>query len=105
MYSRLSRRSKYDIGGNGGDRIFKKGNYYEVDMYKGDPEGAIRAGFKDYLPVDFISTVLIFDENHKIDEFFVNIKYQKSFRGRDYYKFFDYFEIPEFSDSVSKYNL
>jgi hypothetical protein len=86
-------------------RIYKKGNYYKAIQYSGDPEGALRAGIDDYLPVEFIRTVILLDENNERDEFLVNDKYIKSLIGKEIYNFFYYFEITELSDSISKYNL
>ena len=85
-------------------RTYIKGNYYKAVQYSGDPEGALEAGIEDYLPVEFIRTVIILDENNEKDEFLVNRKYIKSLGGAEVYDFFDYFEITELSDTT-KYNL
>ena len=83
---------------------FNKDSYYNVYSFYGDPLGAINVGINDYLPVEFISMVLILDNNNKIEQFIINVNNKYETFG---YKllFFEYFEIPEFSDDYDKYNI
>lgn len=80
---------------------FTKGKYYKVLNFDGDPQGAVeKYGINDYLPVECISRVAIYDDYNKLKEFRINI-----IRYADLLKFFDFFEIPEFSEQMDKYNL
>ena len=78
---------------------FTKDKYYKVRGFYGDPQGAIeKYGINDYLPVECIYRVVIFDDNNEEQNFKINvIKYLPAF--------FDYFEIPEFSDKIDKFNI
>jgi len=84
--------------------LFKKDNYYRVVGCIGDSEGAIRIGINDYVPVEFISMISILAENNITNEFNINIngKYKTDKWNCD---FFEYFEIPEFTNDITKYNL
>jgi len=79
---------------------FKKGDYYKVTNFTGDPQGAIeKYGINDYLPVECISTVFIVGEDNKGHEFWIKSQHPSI------YNFFKYFEIPEFTENIDKYNL
>ena len=86
---------------------FTKGNYYKVDGIFGDPHRAIEEfGINEFMPVECISKVLVLNDKNIKKEFFVNRTYYRT-AGYDIYSknFFEYFEIPEFSDIVDKFNI
>jgi len=84
--------------------IFKKDSYYKVDGVYGDPQGALEIGINDYLPVEFIGRVVLIDENNNREQFVVNIKNKYVTTGFEY-SFFEYFQIPEFSEQIDKFNI
>jgi len=81
-----------------GDITFNKDSFYTVDKVYGDPQGAQEKYNLEYTPVDLIHRVNIIDENNLHTSF-------KVCGWGAYPLFFDYFEIPEFSDDIKKYNL
>lgn len=83
--------------------VFKKDSYYKVDGMYGDPQGAIeKYNIRDYVPLECISRVLIVDDNNKKVNFKVSENYN---RMADQPSFYEYFDIAEFSDTASKYNV
>ena len=78
---------------------FTEGKYYKVRGYFGDPQGAIeKYGINDYLPVECIYRIKITDNDGDFDYFKIKIE-------NDLPSFFEYFEIPEFSDEMDKMNI
>ena len=77
---------------------FTEGKYYKVRGFRGDPQGAVeKYGINDYLPVECIAKILIWWK----DDF----EYFKVNADSELPSFFDYFEIPEFSDEIDKMNI
>ena len=70
-------------------------------MY-GDPQGAIeKYGIRNYVPLVCISRVLIVDGDNK-----VHFKVSENFNNKvNLPSFYEYFEIAEFTDDTSKYNV
>ncbi len=86
---------------------FREGKYYKVDGMFGDPQRAIEEfGNNEFVPVECISKIFILNDNNKKEEFFVNREYYKN-AGFDIYSkdFFEYFEIPKFTDKIDKFNI
>lgn len=82
---------------------FIKGKYYEVVGMYGDPQSAIeKYHINEYLPVECISAIILKDY-HNI-EYKFKVKYKNKIH-KQYKDFFEYFEIPEFTNSIDKYNL
>lgn len=81
---------------------FKKGNYYEVEGFYGDPHRAIEEfGIEDYLPVECISKIILINDNKKRKEFAVNKKrYTTSHNSPEFFKYFEPTGI-----DTKKYNL
>jgi len=87
-------------------KSFSPGNYYKVDGTRGDPERAINEfGLNDYLPVECISNIFLLGDDNKKYSFMVNSKYAHKKDIFNHINFFEYFEIPEFTEDVDKYNL
>lgn len=83
-----------DYGNN-----FKKGYYYEIKGYYGDPQRAIEEfGINDYLPAECIGRVVIPGDNKKNQEFSINLRYEKT---ADKPKFFEHFKLTD----IKKYNI
>lgn len=87
---------------------FTKGKYYKVDGMLGDPKRAIEEfGNNEFVPVECISKIFMLNDKNSKEVFFVNRKYYKNsgFDRRFIKDFFEYFEIPEFSDKIDKFNI
>ena len=81
---------------------FKKGNYYEVKGFYGDPHRAIEEfGIADYLPIECINKIILIGDNKKRKEFAVNKKrYITSTNSPDFFRYFEPTGI-----DTKKYNL
>lgn len=87
-----------DISEKKNNFIFKKDQIYKITCMWGDPESAIeKYGINNYLPIECISGVEIFDDNGEPHFFVVSL-------NRHPY-FFDYFQIMEEALSAKNYNL
>jgi len=76
---------------------FKKGVYYKVSGYYGDTEAAINKYVLNYLPIECIHKVLMFDDNENLQEF--NVNYNR------FPIFLEYFNVPEFTNDTKNFNL
>jgi hypothetical protein len=80
--------------------LFSKGEYYKVRNFSGVPQGAIeKYGINDYLPVECMRTIYIIGNDGKKHEFWIHSVHPSI------NNFFKYFKIPEFTNSMKKYNL
>ena len=79
---------------------FEKDKSYKVCGFYGSPQDAIeKYNILDYLPIEYIDKVIMFDDKKNKIEFKVN----------NYYNhlpyFLDYFYVPDFTNDTHKYNI
>jgi hypothetical protein len=86
---------------------FTEGKYYKVNGMFGDPQRAIEEfGINEFVPVECISKILILTDKNKKKDFFINKEYYKNPAFFSHSKnFFEYFDIPKFSDKIDKFNI
>lgn len=86
-------------------KFFIEDNYYKVFGCYGDPEEAIeKYGINDYMPVECIYRIGIYTKDNHIIEFKINSSVHSKLNA-GFPDFFEYFEIPENSDVIDKFNI
>lgn len=86
---------------------FIEGKYYKVSTFYGDPQSSVEKLNLDYVPMEYISIVVLIDYSGIEYKLKVNNKYKHSDKKykNGFKDFYEFFEIPIFSDSMKKYNL